>query len=249
MLLIPVIDLLDSQVVHAVRGRRSHYKPVKSVLCHVPDPLTVAAAFRDQLGLRAIYVADLNAIQGARLSGHISLIERLAHEEGMEVILDAGAPDIESARAWLDLGVHKAVIGAETLRAYDDLQRIPAGLDPDRLIFSLDMRSGKVLSRCYEIASMPAMELMEQLQSGGWREVILLDLTRVGSNEGTIFPLASEARASFSELNLLVGGGVTGVEELFELKKIGIAGVLLATALHSGAITAQHISALNQRVF
>jgi phosphoribosylformimino-5-aminoimidazole carboxamide ribotide isomerase len=242
MRLVPVIDLLDAQVVHAVRGERKHYKPVKSLLCNAPDPLGVAEAFRDQLGLREIYVADLNAIQGAPSARHRKLIENLVQKEGMEIILDSGSADIEDARIWLDLGIHKAVIGAETLQAFDDLRKIPAGLDPDRLIFSLDMRSGKVLSHCPEIARMPVMELMEQLRSGGWREVILLDLSKVGSKEGTNFSLASEARAAFPGLNLLVGGGIARVEELHELKDMGIAGVLLATALHSGAITAPHIA-------
>lgn len=242
MRIIPVIDLLDAQVVHAVRGERSHYKPVKSVLCHAPDPSAVAQAFRDKLGLKEIYVADLNAIQNALSAGHRNVIEYLANKEKMNIILDEGLPDIESARAWLDLGIHKAVIGAETLRVLNDLCKIPADLDPDRLIFSLDMRSGKVLSCCSEIASMSAMELLKQLHSGGWREVILLDLSKVGSKEGTNFSLASEARAAFPGLNLLVGGGIARVEELHELKDMGIAGVLLATALHSGAITAPHIA-------
>jgi phosphoribosylformimino-5-aminoimidazole carboxamide ribotide isomerase len=201
----------------------------------------VAEAFRDQLGLIELYIADLNAIQGYSPETHRELIDGLAHSE-MRIILDAGVSDVENARAWIDLGIHKVVIAAETLRAPDDLRKIPADLDPDRLIFSLDMRSGSVLSRCPEIASMSAMELMKQLRSSGWQEVILLDLSRVGSKEGTNFSLASEARASFPGLNLLVGGGIARVEELYELKEMGIAGVLLATALHSGAITAQHIS-------
>ncbi len=243
MRLIPVIDLLNAQVVHAVRGERKHYKPVKSVLCRAPDPLAVAAAFRDQLGLREIYIADLNAIQGSALTSHRNLIENLVHKEGIKIILDAGTLDIESANAWLDLGIHKVVIGAETLQAFDDLRKIPAGFNLDKLIFSLDMRSGKVLSHCPEIASLSAMELIEQLWSGGWREVILLDLIKVGSNEGMNISLASRARATFPGLSLLVGGGIAGVEELHELKDMGIAGVLLATALHRGAITAQQLSA------
>jgi phosphoribosylformimino-5-aminoimidazole carboxamide ribotide isomerase len=241
MRLIPVIDLLDARVVHAVRGERSHYKPVKSLLCDVPDPIAVARAFRDQLRLSEIYVADLNAIQGASLAGHRSLIERLAREEEIKIILDAGASDAESARNWLGLGINKAVIGSETLKSFDDLKNIPGFLDPDRLIFSLDMRSGKVLSLCPEIASMSVMELLAQLRSCGWREVLMLDLGRVGTGEGTIGSLSSEARAKFPDLKLLVGGGIAGFEELLELKAAGIVGVLLATALHTGAITAEQI--------
>jgi phosphoribosylformimino-5-aminoimidazole carboxamide ribotide isomerase len=247
MRLIPVIDLLDSRVVHAVRGERKHYKPVKSVLCQIPDPLAVASAFRNQLGLKEIYIADLNAIQGIPLSSHRELIVSLAHRERMEIILDAGIADVEDARDWLALGVHKAVVGAETLGNLDELWRIPANLDPGRLVFSLDMRGGKVLSRIPDLAAMPVSDLLEQLRSAGWQEIILLDLSLVGSGEGTSFQLASEAQARFPELSLLVGGGIAGIEELLKLKAAGIAGVLLATALHSGAITSKQIADIQGR--
>jgi phosphoribosylformimino-5-aminoimidazole carboxamide ribotide isomerase len=246
MRLIPVIDLLGSRVVHAVRGEREHYKPVKSVLCQIPDPLAVASAFRDQLGLKEIYIADLNAIQGAPLDSHRKLIAGLAQRERMQIILDAGIADVEDARDWLDLGIRKAVVGAETLSSLDELWKIPVNLDPGRLVFSLDMRAGKVLSRSPDLEAMPVLDLLEQLRSAGWQEIILLDLSLVGSGEGTSFQLASEAQTRFPELSLLVGGGIAGIEELLELKAAGIAGVLLATALHNGAIGLQHVIELRK---
>ena len=64
MRLIPVMDLLDGRVVQAIKGEREQYKPVKSVLCDTSEPVDVARAFRDQLGLSEIYIADLDAIMG-----------------------------------------------------------------------------------------------------------------------------------------------------------------------------------------
>jgi phosphoribosylformimino-5-aminoimidazole carboxamide ribotide isomerase len=242
MRIIPVIDLLDSKAVHAVRGERKHYKPVKSVLCQIPDPLAVAAAFRDQLGLKEIYVADLNAIQGSPLSEHKEVIAGLAQKEGIRIMLDAGIADVENARTWIDIGIHKAVIGAETLSSLDELWNFPTALDPSKVVFSLDMRAGKVISSIPDLAAMPILDLLDQISSAGWQEIILLDLVRVGSGEGTAIQLVLDARERFPELSLLIGGGVSGIEELLKLKAAGISGVLLATALHSGAITAKQLS-------
>jgi phosphoribosylformimino-5-aminoimidazole carboxamide ribotide isomerase len=246
MRLIPVIDLLEGQAVHAVRGEREHYQPLKSVLCDSPEPLAVATAFRDRLGLKEIYIADLDAIRGSRQAKHQELIAALAHSEKMNIILDAGASDVENTRFWLDIGVRKVVIGAETLRTWNTLQDIPAKIDRDRLVFSLDFHAGKILSQCPTLAAMRPMEALEHLQSAGWPEVILLDLSRVGSGEGVNLTLVAEARANFPELGLVVGGGVANPEELIELKALGIDGVLVATALHCGTISAQHLSALGQ---
>jgi phosphoribosylformimino-5-aminoimidazole carboxamide ribotide isomerase len=245
MRLIPVIDLLGGQAVHAVKGARGHYRPVKSVLCDTPDPLAVAKAFRDRLGLHEIYIADLDAIQGGSPISHREAIAALARRERMRIILDAGVSDVENACAWLDLGVRKVVIGAETLRTWSTLRDLPSRIDRDHLVFSLDLRGGTVLSQCPALASMSPMQVLGNLQSAGWREVILLDLGRVGSGEGLDRALAGSARTAFPDLGLIVGGGVADPTELIELKSLGVAGVLVATALHRGIIIAQHLSALD----
>jgi phosphoribosylformimino-5-aminoimidazole carboxamide ribotide isomerase len=247
MRLIPVIDLLDGQAVHAVKGERANYKPVKSVLCDTANPLAIARAFRDRLGLHEVYVADLNAIQGLGRTNHRNLIAALASREKMDVILDAGVPDVENAREWIGNGVRKVVIGSETLRAWDDLQDIPARIDQDRLIFSLDSHSGKILSRCPALTALTPIEILKHLEHSGWREVILLDLGRVGSGKGADCALAAEAQASLPGLHLLIGGGIAKTGELTVLKSTGIAGVLVATALHKGIIDPQCISSLGAK--
>ena len=61
---IPVIDLLNGRAVHAVGGRRAHYQPIQSILHASSDPIPLARALRDSLGLQTLYLADLDAIGG-----------------------------------------------------------------------------------------------------------------------------------------------------------------------------------------
>jgi phosphoribosylformimino-5-aminoimidazole carboxamide ribotide isomerase len=247
MRLIPVIDLLDGQAVHAVRGERAHYRPVKSIVCEKSDPAALAMAFRDRLGLNEIYIADLNAIQGSDRTGHPETIAALARIEGMSILLDAGIPDVGKAREWLRLGVHKVIIGSETLREEDALRSFPESIENNRLVFSLDLHGGKILSQYPGLAVMPPMQALQLLQSCGWQEIILLDLRRVGSGEGADFALIAQARAACPDLRLMAGGGICSPRELIELESLGISGVLVATALHRGIITSEHISALGTK--
>jgi phosphoribosylformimino-5-aminoimidazole carboxamide ribotide isomerase len=198
--------------------------------------VTVARAFRDRLGLTEIYIADLDAIAGQANPAHQDAIRRLAGEPGMRIILDSGIADISSAQESLDLGIEKVVIGAETLPDWASLQSFPVRIPPGRLIFSLDMRAGTIMSRS-------PVEALIALDQARWREVILLDLSRVGSSAGVDQELAAAAHAAAPELRLIAAGGVVGVEELVALDRLGIAGALAATALHRGAITAAHILA------
>jgi phosphoribosylformimino-5-aminoimidazole carboxamide ribotide isomerase len=241
MRIIPVIDLLNGQVVHAIKGERAHYQPVRSVLCDASDPRIVAQAFHAKLGIDEIYVADLNAIQNSGQTNHSETIAGIIRDENIKIILDAGISEVESIQDWLDLGVHKVIIGSETLRTLDSLKNITNRIDPLHLIFSLDFRSGKILSQCPDLTTTPPMEALKWLQTEGWQEVLLLDLHRVGSSSGTDRTLAAEARKNCPNLRLLIGGGVTLPEELVELASLGFAGVLLATALHNGRIRAEHL--------
>jgi phosphoribosylformimino-5-aminoimidazole carboxamide ribotide isomerase len=235
------MDLLNGQVVHAIKGERAHYQPVRSVLCDSSDPGLVAQAFRTELGIDEIYIADLNAIQNSGQTNHQEVIAEIIRREKLKIILDAGISKTEAIRDWLDLGIHKVIIASETLRTWNSIKKIPAQIDPSRLIFSLDFRFGKILSRCPDLAATSALEVFKHLQDAGWQEVLLLDLQRVGSSSGTDRNMAMQVRSNFPDLRLLIGGGITLPEELVELASLGIEGILLATSLHSGKIGACHL--------
>ncbi|GBC83889.1 1-(5-phosphoribosyl)-5-[(5-phosphoribosylamino) methylideneamino] imidazole-4-carboxamide isomerase [bacterium HR11] len=238
MRVIPVIDVRHGIVVHAVRGDRIHYQPVVSTLAERPDPLAVARAFQDRLGLRELYVADLDALESGTVQWDV--LERLVRDGATQLMVDAGVTDVESARRLLDVGVHRVVVGSETLRGSEALMALST-LPPTRRVFSLDLRTGQVLSRNARWAGGPPWPVLDELLRAGWTEVIVLDLVRVGTQTGPDTALLTEVRRRYPGLTLLAGGGVRHVEDLRTLEALGVDGVLVATALHRGTITAAHI--------
>jgi phosphoribosylformimino-5-aminoimidazole carboxamide ribotide isomerase len=223
MRVIPVIDLQAGKAVHAVRGERERYRPVG-------DPLALARGFRSELGLDELYVADLDAIGGADAQDPI--VAALAREA--RVMVDAGVSDSARARALLELGAHRVVVGTETLPGADALDRL-LGAHPE-LVLSVDLRDGRALSRDPGLAGLPALDAVARLHRAGLREVIVLDLARVGSGTGPDVRLIAELHAAFPGLELLAGGGVRDAGDLRALADAGAAGALVATALHRGVI-------------
>ena len=221
--MVGVIDLKAGAAVHAVRGERERYRPVG-------DPLSLARTFRDALGLDELYVADLDAISGA--GGNDAVIRALAREA--RVMLDAGVSEPERVRALLDLGVHRVVVGTETLTGPDALDGLLA-VHPE-LVLSVDLRDGRTLSPDSRLAGLPALDAVARLHRPGLREVIVLDLARVGSDGGPDVGLIAELHAALPELELLAGGGVRNADDLRALADAGAAGALVATALHRGVI-------------
>jgi phosphoribosylformimino-5-aminoimidazole carboxamide ribotide isomerase len=242
------MDLKDGLVVHAVAGQRAAYQPIKSVWADSAEPLAVLRAFRDRLGCDECYLADLNAIE--RYGDHQTVIAQLAREPGIRLMADVGADSPDAANRLLALGVDQAVVGSETLPGWPVLQDILAATGPDRLVFSLDMRQGRVLSRDATLAGLAPLDLLDRVAREGVRDVILLDLARVGTGQGldlALLAAASRLAAGFkptANIRLIAGGGVRGPADLGALQALGIAGVLVATALHRGLIGPEDIRRL-----
>jgi phosphoribosylformimino-5-aminoimidazole carboxamide ribotide isomerase len=240
MRVIPVIDLKSGAAVHAVRGERERYRPLRSEIAAGSDPIQITRAFHGALGLDELYVADLDALAGGPAQRKV--LAALGHEA--RVMVDAGVDEVAAIRLLLELGAARVVIGTETLPDQSALERLRAELPDAPLVLSLDVRAGRVLSPDAELARLGAAEALGRLGRSGVREVIVLDLARVGSGAGPDVALVRELCARFPELELLAGGGVRDVADLRALAKAGAAGALVATALHSGAIGPDELCAL-----
>jgi phosphoribosylformimino-5-aminoimidazole carboxamide ribotide isomerase len=237
---IPVIDLKGGAVVHAVRGERERYRPLRSEIVAGSDPVRVARAFREALGLEELYVADLDALSGGRL--HRDVIAALAAEA--RVMVDAGAGGVAVVRLLLELGAAGVVIGTETLADAAALERVRAELPDAPLVLSLDLRAGRVVSPDPELRRLAAPEALARLVSCGVSEAIALDLARVGSGAGPDIALIEDLHARLPAVELVAGGGVRDLGDLRALAAAGAGGALVATALHNGAIGPEQLRAL-----
>jgi HisA/HisF family protein len=228
---IPVIDILNGEVVHAVRGKRKEYKPLHSVLTGPVELASVAKAFRN-LGFSELYVADLDAIIDC--TENFQPLKGIV-ETGVSLMVDAGITNLERAQKLLDIGVFKLVIGTETLRSKAFVAEAVKRFGCGSVVVSLDLRGETVLVGEGFDGSTDAMELLREFAAMGVGHVIVLDLLRVGSSEGVNIAFLRKVLGLGFEV--YVGGGVRDVADLVALKKLGISGALVATALHTGKIS------------
>ncbi|MCW4019494.1 MAG: HisA/HisF-related TIM barrel protein [Candidatus Bathyarchaeota archaeon] len=233
MKIISVMDILNGVAVHAVKGKRSEYQPLKSELCRSADPLEVASVFKT-CGFTDLYVADLDAIMGK--GENLAAVQQIAEKTGLALWVDAGVSDVDGARKLLDCKVAKVIVGTETLQNLCFIKEAIASFGTGQIVVSLDLKAGQVLCRSESLRSLDALELVCELQDAGVSDLIVLDLARVGSGLGVDFQLLKNL-LSHSRMRLLVGGGVRGIADLETLQDMGVNGILLATALHSKQIS------------
>jgi phosphoribosylformimino-5-aminoimidazole carboxamide ribotide isomerase len=261
MQIVPVLDVMSGNVVRAIGGRRSEYRPLVSTLTASTEPLAVADAIRTRHGLSEFYLADLDAIEGAAPA--LDTFDRL-RAIGLQLWVDAGVRDARDAERITE-HVDSIVVGLETVRGPEVLAEIckflrpspPAsegegmgmrGVGPNPSpdpsskrgrekdsspIFSLDLRDGQPLADCTAWGTTDPLLIAERAIAAGIRRMIVLDLARVGRTDGPgTEDLVHALIHRFTGIDVFVGGGVRDRDDLERLESIGVAGVLVASALH-----------------
>ncbi|MCX7106354.1 MAG: HisA/HisF-related TIM barrel protein [Methylococcales bacterium] len=218
MKIIPVIDLKDGVVVHARQGLRDQYQPINTKLCRSSDIYQVIEAFLAEYDFNTVYIADLNAI--TQEGDHADLIN--------EVL--AFFPHIQF---WVDKGYQRLinyphnylpVLGSE---CYNDENVLELKAFNDRFILSLDYSmSGELGAK--SLFSNPDL----------WpASIIIMTLSRVGSHQGPDLAKLNEFCKRYPDKLFIAAGGIRNIDDLYAIKRLGVKQALIASALHSGAIS------------
>jgi phosphoribosylformimino-5-aminoimidazole carboxamide ribotide isomerase len=240
--IIPVIDLRDGTAVHGRSGERAGYQPVRSRILGGPprdlsDPLELLAAYRHRLCCDLLYVADLDRIEG-RGSNDDVVARLLAADAAVRILWDGGLqgpPGPGTARPAAAPGRLLPIVATETLGSLQDLSS-PAGCADPAPVLGLDLSEAGVVSRSPALAGLGELAILRQAAQRGVERALVLFLRRVGTGSGLPFDRLRRLRRAALPLELYVGGGVAGAEDLLALARAGMAGVLVATALHDGRL-------------
>jgi HisA/HisF family protein len=228
MTLIPVIDLLKGQVVRALRGHRSAYRPIRSALCDSADPPAVAQILCEYTAARCLYVADLDGLGGGEVQ--TAMLQRIMQLlPGLDIWLDAG---FRGPEGFDDLLQHLGAEGSRVVPVYASealpnraaLQAclVPSAPAAGRAVLSLDRRDGRVLDAadCWN-----APEL--------WPErVIVMTLERVGAAAGPDLDTLRAVQARSPGTRLIGAGGIRDAADLAHAAAAGADAWLVASALH-----------------
>lgn len=229
MQIIPVIDLKSGHVVHAKAGNRNNYQPLYSPLCQSSDVFDVIAAYLALYPFDQCYIADLDAITDT--GNHRLIIDELLKQyPTIEFIVDAGFDDGFFSRTYLTN--HTPVLGSECLS--NDILPTLIKTKGQRYILSLD----------YTLAKNLGPESLFK-DSRYWPEdIIVMSLNSVGSFQGPDFARLQHYQSQNRNHAIIAAGGIRNMQDLEQLKKMGIDCALVASALHTLAITQLDIQSI-----
>jgi phosphoribosylformimino-5-aminoimidazole carboxamide ribotide isomerase len=203
------------------------------------DPVSLARLSRGLWGLPDLYLADLDAILGEAAPNHT--LFRALRDLGLTLWVDAGVRDSRDLPGLLEAGVERIIVGLETIRGPEALAEVVAQAGTGSVVFSLDLyRSRPMIDTKANWGTDRAEEIASRAIEAGVRRLIHLDLARVGTGRG-IAPLDGLVVPEGHDVEWIVGGGISGIEEVLDLERCGVRGVLVGSALHDGRITARDL--------
>ena len=239
--IIPVLDILNSTAVHAIKGERNKYKPLKSELFSYNDPIEIIETLKQTFGFSDYYMADLDAI--IKRHPNLKLLTEILDISNIKLMLDPGIVNKEDIIAYSMLKINNLILGLETIESLEIIEDSLKILGQNKVIVSIDMYKSKIISNINSLKDQNLKSVIQMIEKIGVNKIILLDLYRVGQKLGGIPPLFLEIRQYYSG-EIFVGGGIRDIKDILGYMEENFSGVLIATALYDGTLDLEEIKAV-----
>lgn len=234
----PCIDIQKGEVVQLVRGQERGIEIAESYS-------ELADLFADA-GV-AINVIDLD---GAKEEGsNLDAVEEIVKKA--EARVGGGIRTAEKAAHLIGIGAKKVIIGTNVFDgdrlAYDFLEKLAGTIGKDKVIVALDVKDGKIAINGWQkytgINPLAVASELEQFCS----EIQCTYVDREGMMAGTNIDFFKSIRDK-TGLKLTAAGGISTLEEVEELEKIG-ANSVIGMSFYAGNISLEDVMRYNQLDF
>jgi len=225
MIIYPAIDILDGKAVRLYKG---DYE--KTTI--YGGPTTMANRWLDQ-GSKYLHLVDLN---GAKQEGdNIATIKSLV-KLGVYTQVGGGIRSLSRAKDLLDLGVDQVIIGTAALKDPDLLVTLVENY-PNRVTVGVDALNGFVaIGGWLETSRVRSIDLIQDLEARGVKRIIYTDIRRDGTLKGPNIDMY-KAVIETVKMEVVASGGISSLQDLINLKRIGLSGVVVGKALYEGVFT------------
>lgn len=233
MRIIPAIDIIDGKCVRLSKG---DYETKK---IYNENPVEVAKEFED-FGIQYLHLVDLDGAKAKKIINQ-KVIENIAKNTNLIIDFGGGIRSEEDLQKVFDSGAKKvtlgsiAVVNPELCLAW--LEKFGA----EKLILGADCLDKKIkTSGWLENSETDVVDFIKEYQKKGFREVVCTDISKDGMLQGPSTALYQEILEN-STIELIASGGISNIEDVQKIKKIGCAGTIIGKAIYEGRISLEDL--------
>jgi phosphoribosylformimino-5-aminoimidazole carboxamide ribotide isomerase len=197
------------------------------------DPLDMALKWQS-MGAPRLHIVDLDGAASGEVS-NLQVIEQIAQASLIPVQLGGGIRRIETVEKLLKIGLERVILGTSAVED-PEFVRNACQRYGESIIVGIDARDGLVATRGWvQNTELTAIKLAEVMVRLGVRRFIYTDISRDGTLTEPNFSAISEFIDRIS-VPVIAAGGVSSVNHLKMLSKLGVEGAVVGKAIYTGNI-------------
>lgn len=227
MEIIPAIDIKDGKCVRLYQG------DYNKVTIYSSKPEEVASSWQEQ-GATRIHIVDLEAAASGEMV-NLEVVKRIRKAVKIPLQAGGGLRTIEAVKRLVDTGIDRFVLGTAAVENPQIIKEISL-IYGDKVIVAIDARDGKVQIKGWlKSSTFTARELVLKMKDMGIKRFIITDISRDGTLSGPNFSLLEDMLKEKGS-KFIASGGISTLDHVVKLKKLGFEGAIIGKALYSGDI-------------
>ena len=232
--IIPAIDIIDAKCVRLSQG------DYNQCTTYLQSPADMAKMYVDA-GVQRIHVVDLDGAKAAE-PANLKTLELIAGTSGVEIEWGGGIKSRESLNNVLNAGADYAIIGSIAAQKPELFEQWLKEFGSDKLILGADIKNGKVsVNGWKEEVEMGIGEIVGRFLPFGLKETICTDISKDGMLAGPAFDLYTELQKKYPQVEFTVSGGISSMEDIVKLDKLGLKKAIAGKAIYENKITLEEI--------
>jgi phosphoribosylformimino-5-aminoimidazole carboxamide ribotide isomerase len=235
MEIIPAIDIIDGKCVRLTQGDYAQKK------IYNEHPLEVAAAF-EGAGLRRLHLVDLDGAKAGAVKNW-KVLETLAGKTGMVIDFGGGIKTAKDVEIVHNSGAAFATVGSIAVKDGPLFVSWLQEYGADRFLLGADVKDEKIaVGGWLETTDRWIYDFIQEYMEKGVRRLFCTDVSKDGLLEGPSLELYQNITGKFPDLHFIASGGVSGMDDVYQLEDIGCKGVIIGKAIYEGRITLKELS-------
>lgn len=239
MYIIPAIDIIEGKCVRLTQGDYNQKK------IYNEDPLEVAKQFEDA-GLKRLHLVDLD---GAK-AGHIvnyKVLEHIASKTSLHIDFGGGLKSDDDLKIAFECGAQQITGGTIAVKNRSVFLNWLKTHGSDKIILGADVKNEKIaVGGWLETSDIWLKDFLQELTTEGVQYCICTDISKDGLLQGASNALYSSILKDFSDLKLIASGGVSNMDDLYQLRDIGCFGAIVGKAIYEKKVTLKELEKFNQ---
>ena len=236
MRIIPAIDIIDGKCVRLTKGDYSTKK------IYNENPLEVAKEFEAN-GIQYLHIVDLDGAKSKNIVNH-KILESIATKTSLKIDFGGGIKTNEAAQLAFDYGAKQITGGSIAVSNPETFSEWIAKYGAEKIILGADCNNRKIATNGWlKESEIDVIDFIDSYQKKGIQHVICTDISKDGMLQGASNELYLEIMKA-TGISLIASGGVSCMNDLYQLKELGCEGVILGKAIYEGNITLKELQQL-----